>query len=396
MRSAPLSIPRTSDNVRAPDCSSVSPDLMGVSPSKAIHWASDSSTKSCCRCSAKFGWIVRKHHCRMCGRIFCDDCSNKRRVIPEFIRQLPRKPTTKFAGLWSPDNSGGEKRVCIDCYDKLDSITRMWNLIQKFESSPPKIAEIPEYITGSRFKRKCADHCMANFADSCRSLNYSLTPFQVNMLEHNIDALSGHSHWIKTALIHKFDEKLLATHERKHSCKELHCPPGCTEELTLAQYVEIYTEISKSDRAKFAPYFVKKLQETDMVDHYVWIPTIVQSIEYDKAPSENPVWRVILACCAKSNIYCAHVHSSCTWFRPKLINSMTFPFIERYTASLGLIESIYVTVQKSGKMPASLSTVNWENFVLPIDPCAKITGIAPTFKVMASESKPVKLTFQSK
>eukprot|EP00892_Ulva_mutabilis_P011775 jgi/Ulvmu1/8970/UM005_0061.1 len=39
-------------------------------------WQKDSETKACYECAREFNLFVRKHHCRMCGGIHCDRCSN--------------------------------------------------------------------------------------------------------------------------------------------------------------------------------------------------------------------------------------------------------------------------------------------------------------------------------
>ncbi len=36
------------------------------------HWLKDESVDNCMKCKTVFGVIDRKHHCRDCGRIFCN------------------------------------------------------------------------------------------------------------------------------------------------------------------------------------------------------------------------------------------------------------------------------------------------------------------------------------
>lgn len=42
------------------------------------HWRPDSEVKNCTKCNALFTTLRRRHHCRMCGDIFCKSCSSKR------------------------------------------------------------------------------------------------------------------------------------------------------------------------------------------------------------------------------------------------------------------------------------------------------------------------------
>lgn len=36
----------------------------------------------CTHCNSKFGVLRRRHHCRLCGDIFCSDCAGTKAVLP--------------------------------------------------------------------------------------------------------------------------------------------------------------------------------------------------------------------------------------------------------------------------------------------------------------------------
>ncbi|GAB4848448.1 hypothetical protein Ancab_003150 [Ancistrocladus abbreviatus] len=42
------------------------------------HWVPDEAVSKCTSCGVNFGPFVRKHHCRNCGDIFCDKCTQGR------------------------------------------------------------------------------------------------------------------------------------------------------------------------------------------------------------------------------------------------------------------------------------------------------------------------------
>lgn len=42
------------------------------------HWVPDEAVTKCTACGTDFGAFVRRHHCRNCGDIFCDKCTNGR------------------------------------------------------------------------------------------------------------------------------------------------------------------------------------------------------------------------------------------------------------------------------------------------------------------------------
>ena len=64
-------------------------------------WTEDSDVANCNLCSKEFSLINRRHHCRNCGQIFCNDCSSK---------------------LAPVSNNKKPVRVCDSCYNELTSI----------------------------------------------------------------------------------------------------------------------------------------------------------------------------------------------------------------------------------------------------------------------------------
>jgi ankyrin repeat protein len=75
-------------------------DKAAARQSKYSHdnWQPDNTTPECMHCSKKFTLIVRKHHCRNCGQIFCDQCTPHRMRLPD-------------KGMKEP------VRVCVVCAD---------------------------------------------------------------------------------------------------------------------------------------------------------------------------------------------------------------------------------------------------------------------------------------
>eukprot|EP01012_Entosiphon_sulcatum_P061776 TRINITY_DN8761_c0_g1_i1.p1 TRINITY_DN8761_c0_g1~~TRINITY_DN8761_c0_g1_i1.p1 ORF type:complete len:218 (+),score=17.77 TRINITY_DN8761_c0_g1_i1:61-714(+) len=47
-----------------------------------VEWEKDEDAKECRGCKSSFGVLRRKHHCRGCGRIFCDTCAAAQVVVP--------------------------------------------------------------------------------------------------------------------------------------------------------------------------------------------------------------------------------------------------------------------------------------------------------------------------
>ncbi|GET87768.1 hypothetical protein, conserved [Leishmania tarentolae] len=60
-----------------------------------VAWQDDKSVTECNNCHTTFTFLIRRHHCRLCGYVFCAHCSNY--SVPLTMGSLPQ-------------------RVCVNCY----------------------------------------------------------------------------------------------------------------------------------------------------------------------------------------------------------------------------------------------------------------------------------------
>ena len=44
---------------------------------KTVEWIKDKQSNECLSCHSEFGLFNRRHHCRLCGGLYCSDCSNQ-------------------------------------------------------------------------------------------------------------------------------------------------------------------------------------------------------------------------------------------------------------------------------------------------------------------------------
>ncbi|XP_051942117.1 zinc finger FYVE domain-containing protein 21 [Hippocampus zosterae] len=73
------------------------------------RWVPDKECQKCMQCETKFDFIKRKHHCRRCGRCFCDKCCGKKVALPRMSFVDPVRQCSQ-CGLLSQKES--------DFYDK--------------------------------------------------------------------------------------------------------------------------------------------------------------------------------------------------------------------------------------------------------------------------------------
>ncbi|XP_068175313.1 FYVE and coiled-coil domain-containing protein 1 [Antennarius striatus] len=81
-------------------------------------WLVDKEATHCLGCQGQFTWWLRRHHCRLCGRIFCYYCSNNYAM-------------TK--------HSGKKERCCRDCYSQHSGVVERFTEaeISPSDSQPP-------------------------------------------------------------------------------------------------------------------------------------------------------------------------------------------------------------------------------------------------------------------
>lgn len=86
--------------------------------STAPQWADG---EVCHRCRAGFTVVMRKHHCRNCGQVFCGKCTTKSSTIPKY-------------GIEK------EVRVCDVCYDKLNKKEKKTTEVKTVDMSKKSVA----------------------------------------------------------------------------------------------------------------------------------------------------------------------------------------------------------------------------------------------------------------
>ncbi len=63
--------------------------LQDLSRRGKLDWLPDSAVTTCFKCHSEFTFTIRRHHCRVCGNIFCTRCCAKKQVqIAREVRYL--------------------------------------------------------------------------------------------------------------------------------------------------------------------------------------------------------------------------------------------------------------------------------------------------------------------
>lgn len=82
------------------------------------NWQSDSDAQNCSICNTKFNLWFRRHHCRMCGRVVCGNCSPsyEKYLATSYVVSPPNQPFLESPHI--------PHRTCTECLEELQMIRR--------------------------------------------------------------------------------------------------------------------------------------------------------------------------------------------------------------------------------------------------------------------------------
>ncbi|KAG5476443.1 hypothetical protein LSCM1_04148 [Leishmania martiniquensis] len=80
----------------------------------------DDEAAECGQCGTAFSFFLRRHHCRLCGDVFCDACTQHRATLPPTVTgDGSTSAKSELAGPGPPAASGQQLRVCDACFFRL-------------------------------------------------------------------------------------------------------------------------------------------------------------------------------------------------------------------------------------------------------------------------------------
>ena len=228
-----------------------------ILPRRTCVWIDDDSVDDCYQCHTSFGWYIRRHHCRGCGRIFCYSCS-------KFTIQATE--VTK-AGLIDPEKYLSDclqknkaikfypYRSCQECTCIFEKIKKLASIIIVLELLP---LEITEYYNLRRVDRMWYEACNI-FLSRFREIQYNLpnhkfTSFEKKMLKNNLHLIIGHNklicQYIKSIeweLLGLYESeyciKLIKSTEQTCGCWCLMCCSECQKILTDTEVIDILLHV---------------------------------------------------------------------------------------------------------------------------------------------------------
>ena len=102
---------------------------------KPAVWMPDKRFDRCFKCNIQFSFLIRKHHCRSCGRIFCSECS-----------QWGCNSNSLISIITPPSNDSyynkvykyiyNDKRLCEECHHHYDTVKKEEELVIILQNLP--------------------------------------------------------------------------------------------------------------------------------------------------------------------------------------------------------------------------------------------------------------------
>jgi len=204
-------------------------------------WTSDKNVQSCYKCSNSFTIFNRKHHCRMCGRIFCYNCVKYEQHIPYYVT---------IAKNFNENHDECNKKVCGECNNKIVLLKSNYKLLVLFSNLPLRIKDIIQLRSINSSWNNIINYIINIYRSIQYKCKYQIwNNIEKNLLLTHYKSFKHHYIWnlrlIECDLIkkNKLDEIWEyfmddALYNRKR-CNQLLCTSSCSNQFSIFNAVEL-------------------------------------------------------------------------------------------------------------------------------------------------------------
>lgn len=253
-----------------------------------ISWVPDDTVNRCYECNSTFGLFCRRHHCRGCGRIFCDSCSRYRIVLPKNLEAYPVNPKSGAAwnnwlqvSSWTKTpTSEAKERVCKKCYERFILIYSAKDIIHVF--SYLTIKDVMRLLPTCKKWFQAGNVYRSIFRElQYIAPGYALSPIQQRILRNNMPFIAGHSRYLLRPFCNLPDLTLdelmqLMNEKKKIKCRSMMCTRVCTEKINgfdVLEFLDVRTPY-----IKFREYIVSRLNTLSDIELECVLPTVVYGL----------------------------------------------------------------------------------------------------------------------
>ena len=246
-------------------------------------WQSDSDVDKC-SCGTYFTMFVRKHHCRLCGQVFCHACTAGRGVIPSFIQVR-----SEYLNV----------RLCDNCFNKCDETNKSEPLVRVMALLPVSMSDICNLTLNKRWS-----HAVSTLLQVYRNIQRKMpyerySRLETQLLRTHAYKMGGHSSWdIQTVRALQQVPK-----PRIASCTELGCVDcSQTSSLHIIELMNTFPCTQLLRKPDLCQWFGSYVQSMTYKDHVRFMP---HWLRRSMTPSAQKfIRKIIIPLC--SNIHVAY------------------------------------------------------------------------------------------
>ena len=253
---------------------------------KVSKWVEDDSVDQCYNCQNNFSFVLRKHHCRLCGRVFCYYCSNYFTKLPlDILNKIPNKPKSIGDVVWSEDLNN-PVRVCGSCFTHANKLCRIRKIIKLFEYCKFDIRELNMLAKLSADWEDATKFILLKFREIQYKLSIDeLLPSEKQLLWINRKYLAGHSRWMiqlakstdltNNANIQMLESLMCCT--KKNKCWDMLCTRFCSETIGITDILDLI--IYNRNYPVITKFIIKCIYEIDTGLLKKYLPFLIHNLE---------------------------------------------------------------------------------------------------------------------
>ncbi len=360
---------------------------------KLLKMIDETHITHCENCRCTFTMIYRKHHCRSCGKVFCNSCCYKKIIVPkEFLSYNQPNLFSYFSK---------EERVCDTCYLEIFEFHTVSHLIKFFKMIALEIPLLQRCATISKSWRKAVLIYLSLMREiQYKLLHLKLDDSEIKFLYSNRNILCSHSSWLlqllKTEVCPEENMTFIPT---KSNCWECMCSRLCHEKMdifdsfvilvldsvypmnTQTQALELFQKSEVSQWIDFIPFLFAK-SETGIFEFLIEVSKSnpkIYSMLY---------WGLSVCSFSKSRRRYEHLKEKLLLESPNF--SKTFIGILHFLSHC----EDYYKHQDQALLSKNLSRVS-NSFFCPIHPTKKITKIkSDQIKIKSSITTPLYIPYE--
>lgn len=273
---------------------------------RRIHkWVEDNSIDKCYGCQYEFTFMIRKHHCRLCGRIFCYKCCNYHTVLPiDIITKIPERPKNVTDYIINRNDDFSQPvKVCGSCFTHSNKLNRIKKIIKVFELCQFNIRDLIFMKKISQDYEYASNFILSKFREIQYKISMdNLSQYEKRMLWINRQFLSGHFPWmvqlVKSTNLNNDEHVISLTNllykQPKNTCWDMMCSrvcSSCTDDSNILPTITSHTTLNyildlikyNSNHPIISNFILKYFEPLDfnlLIDYLPFITFNLENNEY--------------------------------------------------------------------------------------------------------------------